>query len=147
MREGRVVAIQDGDTFTLLDSDKVHVTIRFAGADAPEKGQPFYRVSADHLARLIFGKTVRAECYKIDKYRRDVCRVYLVGKDIGAIQVEAGMAWWARPYARKQAPQARLFYEALEDRARADSEGLWADKDPVPPWEWRRAHKSKGNSR
>jgi endonuclease YncB( thermonuclease family) len=146
VREGRVVAIQDGDTFTLLESEKVQVKIRFAGTDAPEKGQPFYRVSGDHLARLIFERTVRAECYKVDKYGRDVCRVYLAGKDIGAIQVEAGMAWWARPYARDQAPQERLFYEALEDRARADSSGLWGDKNPVPPWEWRRMHANRSRT-
>ena len=45
------------------------------------------------------------------------------------------MAWWFRRYASEQAPQERLLYESLEDRARADGAGLWAAKDPVPPWE------------
>jgi len=42
VRESRVVAIQDGDTFALPGGDEAQVKIRFARADAPEKGQPFY---------------------------------------------------------------------------------------------------------
>jgi len=44
VRESRVVAIQDGDTFALPGGDEAQVKIRFARADAPEKGQPFYCV-------------------------------------------------------------------------------------------------------
>ena len=44
VRESRVVAIQDGDTFALPRGDEAQVKIRFARADAPEKGHPFYRV-------------------------------------------------------------------------------------------------------
>jgi endonuclease YncB( thermonuclease family) len=36
-REGRVVSIQDSDTFTLLDSDKAKAKIRFARADGTER--------------------------------------------------------------------------------------------------------------
>ena len=38
---GRVVAIQDGDTLTVLDSSKAQHRIRLKGIDAPESGQPF----------------------------------------------------------------------------------------------------------
>jgi len=39
--EGTVVKIADGDTITVLDSDKVQHRVRIAGIDAPEKGTPF----------------------------------------------------------------------------------------------------------
>lgn len=47
--------------------------------------------------------------------------------------VRAGLAWWYRHYA----PRDREL-ERLEAQARAARRGLWADKDPVPPWEWRK---------
>jgi endonuclease YncB( thermonuclease family) len=61
------------------------------------------------------------------------------GKDVGLAQLDAGLAWWFRKYAHEQHPQDRIDYEAAEDRAAADRVGLWQDKDPVPPWEWRRS--------
>lgn len=38
---GKVVAIADGDTLTVLDSGNVQHKIRLAGIDAPEKKQAF----------------------------------------------------------------------------------------------------------
>jgi endonuclease YncB( thermonuclease family) len=35
----------------------------------------------------------------------------------------------------------RVEYEAAEDRAAVDQMGLWQDKNPVSPWEWRREHR------
>jgi endonuclease YncB( thermonuclease family) len=39
--EGRVVGVSDGDTIAVLDDSKTEHKIRFAGIDAPEKGQAF----------------------------------------------------------------------------------------------------------
>jgi len=39
--DGTVVSVSDGDTITVLDSDKVQHRVRIAGIDAPEKGQAF----------------------------------------------------------------------------------------------------------
>ena len=43
---------------------------------------------------------------------------------------------WCRWY-RKYAPRNRDV-ERLEKHAREDKKGLWADPQPVPPWEWRK---------
>jgi len=56
-------------------------------------------------------------------------------------QIDAGLAWWYRKYAHEQHPGDRVEYESAEDRAAADRIGLWQDKNPVPPWEWRREHR------
>jgi hypothetical protein len=38
---GRVVAVSDGDTLTVLDADRARHKIRLSGIDAPEKAQAF----------------------------------------------------------------------------------------------------------
>jgi endonuclease YncB( thermonuclease family) len=59
--------------------------------------------------------------------------------DAGLAMVTLGMACWYRAYAGEQTPEARRQYELAEEEARAKRAGLWADPEPVPPWEWRKA--------
>lgn len=129
---GRVIAIQDGDTLTLLDMDRRSWRIRLAEIDAPEKDQPFGQKSRQSLAELIFGRTVTAECPSADRYGRLVCTVRDGERDINAEQLRRGMAWVFRRYA------TRMEYFRIEAAARAAGRGLWSDPHPVPPWEWRR---------
>ncbi len=135
---GQIVAIADGDTLMILDSGKQQHKIRLAFIDAPEQKQPYGQRSKQSLSDLAFGKDAKADCYKTDRYGRVVCTVFVDGKDVGLAQLDAGLAWWYRKYAHEQLPQKRIDYESAEDRAAADRVGLWQDKDPVPPWEWRR---------
>lgn len=59
------------------------------------------------------------------------------GTDANAAQVSAGMAWVYVRYARDPA----LFQ--LQDEARTAKRGLWADSSPVPPWDFRKASRSR----
>ena len=52
-------------------------------------------------------------------------------------QVSVGLAWWYRQYAREKLPEDRQRYEFAETEARAKKAGLWAEKEPMPPWEFR----------
>lgn len=134
---GRVVGVADGDTITVLDSDKVQHKIRLAGIDAPEKKQPFGNRSKESLSELAYDKTVTVETDKRDKYGRQVGKVLVNGQDVNLVQVERGMAWFYRQYQREQSPNDRRLYEAAEDAAKADRRGLWRDADPMPPWDFR----------
>lgn len=136
---GRVVSIADGDTITVLDSDNRQHKVRIAGIDAPERHQPFGEKSRASMGELAFNQESRLDCRKQDRYRRDVCTVFIADKDIGLEQVTRGMAWWYRAYAKEQTPQQRQDYEVAEFQAQSRRQGLWAEKNPVPPWEWRRA--------
>jgi endonuclease YncB( thermonuclease family) len=134
---GRVVGVADGDTITILDTSNQQHRIRINGIDAPEKAQAFGQVSKQNLARLAFGRGAVADCPKRDRYGRQVCLVRVDGIDVGLAQVEAGLAWWYRKYAKEQSPQDRATYAAIEQEAQEARRGLWRDPDPVPPWEWR----------
>ena len=145
---GRVVGVADGDTITVLDADRQQHKIRLGGIDAPEKAQPFGERSKQSLSRMVFGKEVRVEWDKRDKYKRIVGKVWVqpadcptcpMTLDAGHAQITVGLAWWYRKYAREQAPQDRGAYEFSEQEARAKRVGLWSEPDPVPPWEWRRS--------
>ena len=145
---GRVVAVTDGDTIKVPDTEKVQHKVRLTGIDAPERGQPFGTVSREHLASLVAGKEVRVESDKSDRYGRILGKVWVqpadcpsCGKTLDAnhAQLLAGMAWWYRYYAKQQPPEDRGRYESAEDEARARGWGLWADPDPVNPYDWRKS--------
>ena len=58
--------------------------------------------------------------------------------DINPAQVQAGMAWWYRHYAREQSKQDRDVYELAEAEAHDAGRGLWAAPVRIAPWAWRR---------
>lgn len=146
--QGRVVGVSDGDTFTLLDRDNRQHKIRLAGIDAPEKGQAFGEQSRQNLAALAFQRDARADCDKTDRFGREVCKVWVqppdcprcgMTLDVGHAQVIVGLAWWFRRYANEQSPDDRGRYESDETEARLRKRGLWHEKQPVPPWDWRKS--------
>jgi endonuclease YncB( thermonuclease family) len=146
---GKVVGVADGDTITVLDGDKRQHKVRLAGIDAPEHGQPFGQRSKGSLSDLVFGHEVEVHWAKRDRYQRLVGTV-MVGAadclpaacpkniDAGLVQVSTGLAWWYRKYAREQSAADAVKYEAAEEGARSRRIGLWADRNPVPPWDWRK---------
>ncbi|MBS0454449.1 MAG: thermonuclease family protein [Proteobacteria bacterium] len=136
---GRVVKVADGDTITVLDSANTPHKIRLAGIDAPEKKQAFGNASRLSLAQLVAGQSVRVETDKIDRYGRSVGVVFASGVDVNRTQLERGMAWWYRAYAREQSPANQAAYSLAEDDARSARRGLWVEKEPIAPWDWRRS--------
>lgn len=138
---GRVVGVADGDTLTVLDSNKVQHKIRLAGIDAPEKAQPFGSRSKESLSELAYEKLVTVETDKRDRYGRLVGTVLVDGRDVNLIQIERGMAWFYRHYQNEQSPDDRRLYDAAEVKAKFERRGFWRDAGPMPPWEYRRSKK------
>ena len=64
---GRIVAVADGDTVTLLDDSNTQHKIRLSGIDAPEKKQDFGMRSKQSLSELVFDKQVKVETGKKDR--------------------------------------------------------------------------------
>ena len=74
---------------------------------------------------------------KIDDYGRSIGVVTVAGVNVEAEQVRRGLAWVYRHYS----DDARLL--ALEAEAKAARRGLWAEANPIPPWEWRHGGKAE----
>jgi endonuclease YncB( thermonuclease family) len=138
---GRVVAIADGDTITILDSANTQRRIRLEGIDAPETHQTFGEQSRLSLSEMIFGKDVSVSYQKIDQYGRFVAKIILDGKDINLEQVKAGMAWHYKFYGDEQTPEDRELYAKTEAEARAARRGLWQDPNPTEPYQFRKEEK------
>ena len=148
---GRIVAIADGDTLTLLDGNNKQHKIRLAGIDAPEKKQPFGNLSKQHLSYLVFDKAVSVEYRKHDRYGRIIGKVMVAAPDTcpavephcpknldtGLALIAVGLAWHHNQYQNEQTEEDRERYAFAEEKARAKLLGLWADPHPVPPWEFR----------
>lgn len=138
---GRVVGVADGDTITVLDSTNSQHKIRLAGIDAPEKKQAFGNVSKKSLSDLVYGKQVKVEWQKQDRYGRTVGKVLVNGIDVNLEQLNRGMAWFYRKYKNELVVEDRLSYLHAEEAAHSNRVGLWADKEPTPPWEFRKQSK------
>ena len=135
---GRVIRVADGDTITVLDADNVQHKVRLAGIDAPEKSQAYGRRSRESLAELTANRSVIVDTHKQDRYGRLVGKVIVDGQDVNIEQVRRGMAWVYRQYERELSDDDRQSYDRAESDARKFQKGLWADKSPMPPWEFRK---------
>jgi endonuclease YncB( thermonuclease family) len=138
---GKVVKIVDGDTLTILDASNEQHKIRLAGIDAPEKGQPFGTKARENLAAKVFGQAVHVEVVDIDRYHREVGRIYLGDRFINMEMVRDGFAW---RYVQYDKPGE---FTAAEADAREHRRGLWTDPNPTPPWEWRKAKREASKAR
>lgn len=135
---GRVLWVHDGDTVTLTASNGVWFKIRLWGIDAPELGQPGGEVSMMALIRLAGRKQVTVDVKDRDRYGRLVGIILYRKKDINLEMLKLGQAWYYKQYAPKQEN-----YGKAETEAREKKLGLWAEADPVAPWEWRKEQRQK----
>ncbi|MBW8364705.1 MAG: thermonuclease family protein [Rhizobium sp.] len=133
---GSVIGVTDGDTLTLL-VDRQAYKVRIAGIDAPEKRQAWGEKSKTNLSRLAFNQEAVAECPKVDRWGRQICKVSVNAVDIGLEQIKDGMAWWYRKYAKEQSSDDQSAYENMELMAKLRRLGLWSDTNPIPPWYFR----------
>ena len=131
---GQVVGVLDGDTIEVLHNHRPE-RIRLNGIDCPEKGQAFGTRAKQAASGLVYGMEVALETHGLDKYGRTIADVLLSdGTNVNHTLVKDGWCWWYRKYAPGDTGLERLEREAREART-----GLWADPQPVPPWEWRKA--------
>lgn len=139
--QGKVIRVLDGDTIEVKTLPakivvyEVPIRVRLINIDAPEKKQPFGRWSRNQLKALLAGQSVTVSYTQTDRYDRIVGRVFTTnGTEASRFMVQSGAAWvYERYNTDKSLP-------ALQREAQEQKRGLWADANPVPPWEWRYKH-------
>jgi endonuclease YncB( thermonuclease family) len=139
--EGCVVGVHDGDTITLLMAGNQQLKIRLAQIDAPETDQAFGQRSKQSLSNMVFNKTIQVKKETVDKYGRTVGTLLVNELDVNCEQIKRGMAWVYRKYLHDQS------LLQVEDEARQAKVGLWAEPNPIPPWEYRHGKKSSSVTR
>ena len=97
---GKVIAVADGDTVTVLTQDNQKVKIRLAGIDTPERSQAFGQKAKQAISSKIFGKTIEIKEETIDRYGRTVANLYLGSRWINLEMVEDGFAWHYKKYSK-----------------------------------------------
>jgi endonuclease YncB( thermonuclease family) len=130
--KGQVVGVHDGDSITVLTAGKVQVKVRLEGIDAPELKQAFSQQSKQAMSEMVFGKVVTLHVTGVDRYKRTLAVVTADGVNANLELVRRGLAWRFDKYSK----DAALL--AAQHEAQAARRGLWADKDPVPPWDFRK---------
>jgi endonuclease YncB( thermonuclease family) len=120
--------------------------IRLQGIDAPEKAQPFGQRSKESLSPGV-QQGRRVEWEKRDKlqaHRRQGMGATCQLPDLPDDARCGHCANHGRPglvvseIRNEQSAQDRGAYEFSEQEARAKRAGLWADGQPIPPWDWRK---------
>lgn len=135
--EGKVIRVLDGDTINIQSRDRTIYTIRLQGVDSPEEKQPFGKKSRKNLQELILDEGVKVVVHKKDQSGSLIGSVYLLGRDVGLLQIEWGLAWHFKQYAYEQTAMSRKTYAQAEVKARSERLGLWEKADAMPPWEYR----------
>jgi endonuclease YncB( thermonuclease family) len=140
---GTVAHVVDGDTLAVQDAQGDLVTIRLSGVDTPEKpwkdrwrAQPFSAQATRFTTELVAGRDVTVRLKPDETHGRAVGEVFVDGRSLNRELLRAGLGWWNRKYEPHDHDLQRL-----EAEARAARRGLWSERDPVPPWQHRRARK------
>lgn len=132
---GKVIRVSDGDTL-LLQSGSQRIKVRMYGIDAPELKQSYGEDSKSYLEKRILNKNVDVKVINEDKYGRKVGKVFYKNKDINLEMIKTGNAWFYEYHAKKEKEYKKASKSAQEQKL-----GLWKDKNPQNPRNFRLEHR------
>ncbi len=128
---GTVVNVHGGDTLTLRTEVET-LKMRLSGIDMPELAQSFGNNAKQDLSVVGFGKTVTSKSSGKSRYGRKRTYIFIDNQPIKTMTVRMGMAWC---YCRYDMTKK---LENTERYAKENKIGLWADRNPIASWNWRR---------
>lgn len=123
----------DGDTVKIDDGQRQY-KLRITDIDAPERNQRYGKQARRALMKLCKQADIHVTFTGIDKYQRELGYLTCNNTSVSESLIEHGYAWFNVRYSNNWALQA------AENEARQAKRGLWKQKNPMPPWEWRQKH-------
>lgn len=130
---GRVVGIADGDTITVLHDSRPE-RIRLYGIDCPERRQAYGKKAQQFTAKRVYKQVVEVHPFDVDQYGNTVAIVRMKGSILNEELIRLGLAWVYTWYCNLGICRK---WEGLMSEARSSRRGLWADRNPIPPWAYR----------
>ena len=133
--QGKIIKISDGDTITFAESATQTIKVRLYGIDSPELNQAYGKEAAAFATHIALWQAAKLAVQTTDQYNRSVAIVTLEdGTNLNELLVATGNAWVYRQFCNT--PEC-IKWIALEDQAKHNRLGLWAQKQPLAPWLWR----------
>jgi len=133
--EAIVLKVIDGDTI-YIKSEKGRKKVRLRYIDAPEIKQPYGDMARIFLVNELDDKRITVNSDYKDRYGRDIGDIYVYNKNeaiyINAKLIKSGNAWVYKTY------RENTYLMNLENIAKDNKLGLWKDKSPIKPWEYRK---------
>ena len=132
---GYIGRVWGGDNFEFGDASELHYFF-ITGVDCPEPGQPYFNQSKRFLLKNYGHKILELTIDGYDESKRQFGHAIYVDEngrstDVGLTLVENGMAW----YNGSEFEGSDAYREAFENAKRSKI-GLWAQPNPLPPWEF-----------
>ena len=153
----KVTKVIDGDSIRCLIEHteyKESLDIRLYQIAAPRLGQDYGQESQQALSGMILGRYVFIDTQKKDGNKRTLGTVFLGvaatcqnprGRfsnrdsrqcisltDINLKMIQQGYAWYS-PFTIQNDD-----YQQAEQEAKQAKVGLWAQPNPIPPWQWQK---------
>jgi endonuclease YncB( thermonuclease family) len=130
--KGQVTEIQDGNTLTVKTVENELYTVVLFGIDCPELNQKYGQKAKKCLERLMKKQNVTVQVTGKDR-SGNYLGIVITDKNLDPrIQLlEEGLAWTDE----KEAVTDLESYRAV---AQQKGKGLWKEKEPTPPWVFRR---------
>jgi len=132
---GKIIGVTDGDTVVLLTQEKTQIKVRLDAIDCPESRQAFGQRAKQFTSDFCFGKEAVLISHGKDRYGRTLGLIIIGKYTLNYELLKAGYAWHYKRYNKEK----RL--SEMELQARSKRIGLWVDKEPIAPWEFKRIKK------
>jgi len=139
--QGQVVGVISGDLFTVSHEGQID-KIKLYGIESPKRGQPFGEHSGALASHLAMQRMVEVTpLFKgYDGVENALVRIE-GSKDYLNVQLITHGLAWVKP--NECSAHICAEWRGLENLARSNAVGLWADPVPVPPWEWQKEQRLK----